>query len=37
VRRTVGLQVDKDTIVGERARMAEAKEARAATAGRDKA
>ena len=37
VRRTVGLQVDKDTIVGERARMAEAKEARAATAGGDKA
>ncbi len=37
VRRTVGLAADKDAIVGERARMAEAKAARAATAGGDKA
>jgi NADH-quinone oxidoreductase subunit E len=37
VRRTVGLQADKDAIVGERARMAEAKAARAAAAAGDKA
>jgi NADH-quinone oxidoreductase subunit E len=37
VRRTVGLQADKNAIVGERARMAEAKAARAAAAGGNKA
>ena len=37
VRRSVGLQADKDAIVVERARMAEAKAARAGAAGGDKA
>jgi hypothetical protein len=37
VRRTVGLQADREAIVGERARMAEAKAARAAAAAGEKA
>ena len=37
VRRSVGLQADKETIVGERAQVAEAQAARAAAAGGDKA
>ena len=37
VRRSVGLQADKEAIVGERARVAEAQAARAAAAGGDKA